>query len=145
MNMKKWTVVFVGLLIGSSLISCGKDDESDTLSGYWIQNSYESDIRQVIGMPDDDGFLVGYASFKFLNKNTVEDLTTNCYLVRKSGCYHQETIGGRTVYFCQTGAATSYTYTVQGNKIIITDGSIGTITKSEIHIDGWMTFKKLCD
>jgi len=92
---------------------------------------------------DEDGFTGGAVSYRFLNANTVESFTTNCYIGHKSGAFHTETISGKTVSFVAENVRT-YTYVLDGNKVYITDGTIGTLVNGELRVDGLLfTFQKL--
>ena len=92
---------------------------------------------------DEDGFTGGAFSFRFLNGNTVESFMTYCYIGNKSGAFHTETISGKTVSFVALDVKT-YTYVLDGNKVYITDGNIGTLINGELRMDGLsFTFQKL--
>lgn len=64
-------------------------------------------------------------------------------LGHKSGAFHTETISGKTVFFVAENVRT-YTYVLDGNKVYITDGAIGTLVNGELRVDGLLfTFQKL--
>ena len=53
--------------------------------GYWLPLTDLRDMaREAVeeDNADEDGFTGGAVSYRFLNANTVESFTTNCYIVR---------------------------------------------------------------
>lgn len=94
--------LLLGLVFFSS---CDKDDDETGgggVIGYWLPLTDLRDMaREAVeeDNADEDGFTGGAVSYRFLNANTVESFTTNCYIGHKSGAFHTETISGKTVSF----------------------------------------------
>lgn len=106
--------------------------------GYWLPLTDLRDMaREAVeeDNADEDGFTGGAVSYRFLNANTVESFTTNCYIGHKSAAFHTETVSGKTVSFVAENVRT-YTYVLDGNKVYITDGTIGTLVNGELRVDG---------
>ena len=129
--------------------SCDKDDDEaggGGIMGYWLPLTDLRDMaREAVeeDNADEDGFTGGAVSYRFLNANTVESFTTNCYIGDKSAAFHTETVSGKTVSFVAENVRT-YTYVLDGNKVYITDGTIGTLVNGELRVDGLLfTFQKL--
>lgn len=152
-SLKLWQLpgFMLCLLLGLVFFSsCDKDDDEagggGGIMGYWLPLTDLRDMaREAVeeDNADEDGFTGGAVSYRFLNANTVESFTTNCYIGHKSGAFHTETISGKTVSFVAENVRT-YTYVLDDNKVYITDGTIGTLVNGELRVDGLLfTFQKL--
>ena len=75
--------LLLGLVFFSS---CDKDDDETGgggVVGYWLPLTDLRDMaREAVeeDNADEDGFTGGAVSYRFLNANTVESFTTNCYI-----------------------------------------------------------------
>ena len=86
-------------------------------------------------MWNDKECQLGAISFNFMNGNTVEKYWAEAYTYSRSDAFYKGNIQGHT-YSLVKAKPVKYTYAVKGNKVYITDGTIGTIYKGYIIFDG---------
>lgn len=143
------------LCVCVSFSSCKDDDdeEGSSLLGYWMmEDEFRGSLERTswndllwFGEPE-------YANstnaemYHFVNSNTVELGHAFLYKVSQSENLFTASVDGHSVYVVwrPRDIGRTYTYVVEGNKIIITNGDILTISDNILLKDGGSgTFEKV--
>ena len=132
--MKRILFYFLALVVlipmTATLTSCGDDDPSDGLSGWYAAQLPSK------GSSDYDGKV-----YHFINGNTVVYYN---FVSGKARWDYSEQLSGVKGYYVQEGAGETYTYHVIDNKVYIPmQGRILTISGKSLRLDGSsLTFTK---
>lgn len=125
-------------------VSCSSDDDSGVLSGYYTEVEWlKESAREAIANKDydPDGFCAGTIGFDF-SSNTVERSWCYVYAKSVSNAFHTATVSGQTIYFVKKHIGT-YDYYIDGNTVIMADGTWGTISDYSFYLEGNRRFTKL--
>lgn len=137
-QIKYLLMAFIALFTCVSFSACSDDDDGFT-GNYVPVESMEESLRdwgeEEPSMWNDRECQLGAISFNFMNGNTVEKYWAEAYTYSRSDAFYKGNIQGHT-YSLVKAKPVRYTYAVKGNKVYITDGTIGTIYKGYIIFDG---------
>ena len=139
-QIKYLLMAFIALFACVSFSACSDDDEGGGFTGNYVPVTSIEDWLRDWGEDDpsmwkDKECQLGAVSFNFMNGNTVEKYYAEAYTYSRSDAFYKGNVQGHT-YSLVKAKPVRYTFAVKGNKVYITDGTIGTIYKGYIIFDG---------
>ena len=139
-QIKYLLMAFIALFTCVSFSACSDDDDDDGFTGNYVPvASIEEGLiewgNDEPSMWNDKDFQGGAVSFNFMKGNTVEKYSALAYTYSRSDAFYKGNVQGHTYSLVKVNPV-RYTFAVKGNKVYITDGTIGTIYKGYIIFDG---------